>query len=720
VSAVPGRVPALPRVALAGNPNTGKTSLFNRLTGSNARVGNYPGVTVEREIGRWRLDVGPVEVMDVPGAYSLASRSAEEQVAMRAIFGLDGEVRPSAVLVVVDATQLVRNLYFVLQLIEAGVPVVVALNLMDVARAQGNPPDPVRVSEVLGVPVVGVSAHTGEGLDALAVVVSRVLAAPDTGRALPAWRYPVALERDLKRLTPLVASASVAEARALALWALLSVEPGDELIDVPANVRREVEAVRKDAAAANRDLDAEIIGARYGWLDARHLATAPDAGRTLTDRVDAWVLHPVFGGVFFLFVMGVLFQSLFAWSDPAIGAIESLFAWMGGALRGTLPAGIFADFVVDGLINGFGSVLVFLPQILLLFFLLGFLEDSGYMARVAYLVDRGMKAVGLHGRAFVPMLSGYACAVPAIMATRTLERRRDRLLTMMVVPLMSCSARLPVYTLIIASLFPVNRRLLWVFPVQGAMMVFMYVFSTTMALVAAGVLGKTLLRGPKVPLILELPPYRLPHLRSVVRQMWIRARMFVTEAGTVILGCTVVLWALLSFPHDVPLSQHYDALRAGASADVVARLDAEEAGEHLRGSYGGRLGQLIEPAIAPLGFDWKIGVGLVGAFAAREVFVSTMGVVYGIGADTDEASTPLRDRIRGERHADGSPVYTPLVGVSLMVFFALSAQCMSTLAVVKRESRSWRWPVFLFGYMTVLAWIVSFLVYQGGRALGFG
>ncbi len=720
MSASPARATAVPRVALAGNPNTGKTSLFNRLTGANARVGNYPGVTVEREIGRWTLDVGVVEVMDVPGAYSLAARSAEEQVAMRALFGLDGDVRPSAVVLVVDATQLVRNLYFALQLIEADIPTVIALNLMDVARAQGTAPDPTRVSDALGVPVVGVSANTGEGLDALAKAVSGVLARPDTGRARPAWRYPFAVEKDLAKLVPLVATRDPAEARALALWAVLSVEPGDELIDVPANVRAAVGDVRAAAEAAGRDLDAEIIGARYAFLDGLGLARPPSAERTFTDRVDAVVLHPVAGLVLFLAVMGALFQALFSWSEPFIGAIEGLFAWLGGAVRGALPPGLLADFLVDGVINGFGSVLVFLPQILMLFAMLGFLEDSGYMARVAYLVDRGMKAVGLHGRAFVPMLSGYACAVPAIMATRTLERRRDRLLTMMVVPLMSCSARLPVYTLIIASLFPVDATMLGVLPVQGGMMVFMYVFSTGMALLAAGVLGRTVLRGPKVPLLLELPPYRLPRAASVVRQMWLRAKMFVTEAGTVILACTVVLWALLAFPRDVPLSKDYDALRAGASDEVAAQLDAEEEGERLRGSYGGRLGRAIEPVIAPLGFDWKIGVGLVGAFAAREVFVSTMGVVYGIGADTDEQSLPLRDRIRAERRPDGSPVYSPLVGLSLMIFFALSAQCMSTLAVVKRESHSWRWPVFLFAYMTVLAWVTSFAVYQGGRALGFG
>lgn len=720
MSAVPARAPVMPRVALAGNPNTGKTSLFNRLTGANARVGNYPGVTVEREIGKWTLPLGPVEVMDVPGAYSLAARSAEEQVAVRAIFGLDGDVRPSLVVLVIDATQLVRNLYFALQLVEANVPTVLALNLMDVARAQGNAPDPRRVSEALGLPAVGVCATTGEGLDALARLVSDVLADPDKGRARPAWRYPAALEADLARLAPRVATQDPHEARALALWALLSVEPGDELLDIPPAVREAVAAVRADADRAGRDLDAEIIGARYGWLDGLGLANPPATARTLTERVDAVVLHPVFGGLLFLLVMGALFQALFAWSDPFIGAIEGAFAWLGDATRGAVSPGIFADFLVDGVINGFGSVLVFLPQILMLFAMLGFLEDSGYMARVAYLVDRAMKAVGLHGRAFVPMLSGYACAVPAIMATRTLERRRDRLLTMMVVPLMSCSARLPVYTLIIASLFPVDGRVLGIFPVQSAMMVFMYVFSTGMALLAAGVLGKTLLRGPKIPLLLELPPYRLPTAASVLRQMYLRARMFVTEAGTVILACTVVLWALLAFPRDPALSKDYDALRAGASDAIVAQLDAEETGERLRKSYGGQLGQAIEPVIAPLGFDWKIGVGLVGAFAAREVFVSTMGVVYGIGADTDEESVPLRDRIRAETRADGAPVYSPLVGLSLMVFFALSAQCMSTLAVVKRESHSWSWPAFLFAYMTALAWVSSFVVYQGGRLLGFG
>ena len=722
----PTTSPGRTRIALAGNPNTGKTSLFNRLTGSNARVGNYAGVTVEREIGAWNLGERTVDVMDVPGAYSLAARSAEEQIAIRSIFGLDpGEQRPAVVVVVVDATQLVRNLYFAMQLIEARVPVVLALNLIDVARTQGTAPDADRLSDVLGVPAIAVSARTGEGLPALARAVNKVLVRPDDGRSVVAWRYPKALDADVDRLAALVTAWSPEEARALGRWALLSVDVEDELVDVPAHVRAAVVQIRAQAETQGRDIDAELIGSRYSWLDAQDFGIRGTAAPGLTARIDRWLLHPLWGGLTFLFTMGVLFQSLFAWSDPAISAIEALFAWLGGVVNEALPVGILNDFLVDGVITGFGSIVVFLPQILLLFFLLGFLEDCGYMARVAFLVDRLMKSLGLHGRAFVPMLSGYACAVPAIMATRTLERQRDRLLTMMVVPLMSCSARLPVYTLIISALFPPGAVIFGFLPAPGFMMVFMYVFSTGMALVAAAVLGRTLLKGPKVPLLLELPPYRLPRLATVIRQMWLRAKSFLTEAGTTILACTVVLWALLAFPRNPVLSHDYDADRAAISANTLidgrfalASIDDAETAERLKRSYGGQLGQLIEPLIAPLGFDWKIGVGLVGAFAAREVFVSTMGVVYGIGADTDEESVPLRDRIRAETREDGTPTYTPLVGLSLMVFFALSAQCMSTLAVVRRESRSWRWPAFLFAYMTVLAWVASFLVYQGGRLIG--
>ena len=412
----------------------------------------------------------------------------------------------------------------------------------------------------------------------------------------------------------------------------------------------------------------------------------------------------------FLALMTVVFQALFAGADPVIGWIESFFAWLGARVGAALPAGLFSDLVVNGLVAGVGSVLVFLPQILLLFLFIGILEDTGYMARVAFLMDRVMKVLGLHGRAFVPMLSGYACAVPAILATRTMERQRDRFLTMLVVPLMTCSARLPVYGLLIATMVPVGSAGPFA---QGLLLAGMYLFSTVVALTAAAVLGRTVLKGPRVPLLLEMPPYRMPHGPSVVHLMWEKSRVFVKEAGTVILLCTVGMWALLSFPRAGPVSS------ADAPELVAARdADAGAAALRLQQSYGGRLGHAFEPVIAPLGFDWKIGVGLIGAFAAREVFVSTMAVVYGLEG-ADESSTALRERVRSETRPDGSRLFTPLVCLSLMVFFALSCQCMSTLAVVKRETHSWRWPGFLFAYMTVLAWVASFVVYQGGRLLGF-
>ncbi|MCB9741088.1 MAG: ferrous iron transport protein B [Alphaproteobacteria bacterium] len=712
VEAARPRASKRPLVALAGNPNTGKTTLFNRLTGSSARVGNYPGVTVDRRVGRVELGaVGEVEVLDIPGTYSLVARAAEEQIAIDALLGLRGQPRPDLVVVCVDATQLLRNLYLVLQLQELGTNVVVALTMWD--EAKGILPDPETLGRRLELSVAPVVGRTGEGVDALRSVMEDRLSRPDTE---PRWRWTPSpgLASSLHRVGQALPEAWPQD-EAVALWALLSIDDEDELLDIPDGLRRAVAA-----CASGPGVDDEVIHARYRWLDtevAPLLVGEPE--RTWTERLDGLLIHPVFGFVAFLLVMFTLFQALFAWSDPAIGAIEELFGAVGGVVAAALPAGILNDFVVNGLIGGVGSVVVFLPQILLLFFLLGLMEDSGYMARVAYLMDRVMRTMGLNGRAFVPMLSGFACAVPAIMATRTMERRRDRLLTMMVVPLMTCSARLPVYTLLIGALFPA-ATLMGFFPAQGLLMVGMYLFSVLTALFAAWALSKLALPASRVPLLLELPPYRMPRLIDVLRMMWGRTRMFLTEAGTVILGCTVLLWALLSFPQNPTLSKDYDALIAEAPTEQVEALEAERDGELLAASYGGRLGRAIEPAIAPLGFDWKIGVGLIGAFAAREVFVSTMGVVYGIGADVDEESATLRERMRAEVRRDGTRTYTPLVGLSLMVFFALACQCMSTLAVVKRETGGWAWPGVLFVYMTTLAWVASFVVYQGGRLLGLG
>ena len=731
----PGANPT-PLVLLLGNPNTGKTSLFNRLTGQNARIGNYPGVTVERKSGYSRLTgKSHVEVVDLPGTYSLSARSAEEQIALWATLGQAQHPKPDLCVFVADANQLGRNLYLAVQLAELGVPLVVALNMID--EVSDNPPSAEALSQLLGVPCVAVSARRGSGISALLATIEQALAEPP--RARVSVSYPDALLSDVEELRkslPAELRGDPQRERAVALWALTSIDEDDELSDIDPDLRRATLALRSRDA---RDRDHEVIGARYAFIDEQlprlyqRLERHPQK-RKLSERADRVLLHPVWGFVLFIAVMLILFQSLFSWSDPAISLIEDAFGWVNAQLEQRLDEGLLRDFLTQGLVSGVGNVLVFLPQILLLFFFIGLLEDSGYMARVAYLMDRIMKALGLHGRAFVPMLSGFACAVPAILATRTMERQRDRLLTMLVIPLMTCSARLPVYTLIIGALFPPSD-VMGFLPLQGLLMVGMYLFATAITLLAAGVLGRTAVKGRRIPLILELPPYRLPSLAGTLKMMWERASVFLKEAGTVILACTVALWVLLSFPRvpeaDAPppptatlqvqptqdQADPKPAQAAAAEAEAAPASPAP-APSPIAQSYAGRLGHAIEPLLAPLGFDWKIGVGLIGAFAAREVFVATLGLVYGID-DTGEDGAPLREQLRAEKRADGSPAYTPLMGLSLLVFFAISCQCMSTLAAVKRETKSYKWPAFMFAYMTGLAYALSALVFQVGRALGF-
>jgi len=723
----------LPLVVVAGNPNTGKTTLFNKLTGQRLKVGNYPGITIDRHLGKVTLPKsGEVDLADVPGAYSLAARSEEEQIALLASCGSGGYPVPDLVLVVVDATQLTRNLYLVVQLLELGRPVIVALNMIDRLNAPDERINVEAMAKALGVPVVPISAKDGQGTDELTKTIDQTLQDPASAICESRWQPGEALAVDVEAVRQSLPvdwhCGDDRRSQAVALWALLSVDDDDELKGIPTNVRECVAERRRVAAEQKRDIDEEIVRGRFEWIDRSaptFLQEAKQTKSTSSERLDALLLNPWTGFPLFLLAMGLLFQSLFSWADPAIGTVEGAFGWLGAKVGGWMSDGFFRDLITEGIIAGVGSVVVFLPQILLLFLFVTIMEASGYMARVAFLMDRIMRLMGLNGKAFVPMLSGFACAIPAIMATRTMERRRDRLVTMMVVPLMTCSARLPVYTLIIATLFPANMY--FGMPVQGLLMVFMYIFSTIIALAAAAVLSRTILKGPAVPLLMELPPYRFPDLRTVLRETWEKGRVFLTEAGTVILVCTIGLWLLLSFPKHAELDAPFDERRVVAEQtlsgeeqnEALTLIDQEQAAIHLRNSYAGQMGRSVEPALRPLGFDWKIGVGLIGAFAAREVFVSTMGLVYGVGAEVDEGSNSLRDRIRNEAHTSGEKVYTPLVGLSLMIFFALACQCMATIAVVRRETASWFWPLFMFGYMTALAWGASFLTYQGGLLLGF-
>ena len=719
--ALAGRI----QVVLAGNPNVGKTTLFNALTGAMAKVSNYPGITVDRRRGTLELPGGAADLHDLPGTYSLNARSAEEQIALDAIAGLADTPPPDVVIACLDATQLARSAYLLLQCQELGARCVVALTMVDEAGAGRARRRGARARSGLR----GGAGRRAHGY--------RPARAPRRGRAR---------RRAAPRAVALDAAAGLARAprrgrtdaaRAVAHGAAARRRRRARVVGahVHRERRRRRRARRHRARAAqprSTRAPAAASGAatrstmracsRAGAGSIEHIAKLPRArpmDRSRTDRIDRVLLHRVFGFAVFLAVMGVMFMALFAWAAPVMYAIDHGFKALGGLLRDALGDGIVTDFLVDGVIGGVGSVLVFLPQILLLFLFLGFLEDCGYLARVAYLMDRIMRSMNLHGRAFVPMLSGFACAVPAIMATRTMERRRDRILTMMVVPLMTCSARLPVYTLIIGALIPGSHFM------QGLLMVGMYLFSVVTALAAAWVMSKTIkpLKAKRLPFLIELPPYRFPRIADVLRMMWSKASVFLREAGTVILGCSIALWALLYFPRELPKgAPDYDALIAKApSDDARAELEASRGAAHLEASFGGRLGHAIEPAIKPLGFDWKIGVGIVGAFAAREVFISTLGIVYAVGGDADASSAPLRAKLQEARRGDGrGHAYTPLVGLSLMIFFALACQCMSTLAIVRRETRSMRWPLFLFSYMTVLAWIVSFLVYQGGKLLGFG
>lgn len=715
----------VPSVLIAGNPNSGKSTLFNALSGGSAHVGNYPGVTVDRTTASVKLGRDAIELVDVPGAYSLTASSPEEQIAVDALITTD----PAVVVCVVDATTLQRGLYLALQLIESGDNVVIALNMMDAAERLGLRIDSDVLAERLGVPVVPVVATKKRGLEPLRKAVREQLAgaAPPAAPDVP---YGPLLEADLGSLRPVVTrwvpTADLRRVRAVSLWSALSL--GDDSLEgVPDDLRQAVAHVRESAASAGRDLDLEIIAARYAWIEEQvgAASTDPPRAHTTSERIDAVLTHPVAGVVVFAIVMFVIFETLFAWADPAIGVIEDLTVFLQGGAANLLPAGVFQDMIIEGVIAGVGNVVVFAPQILLLFLFIGFLEDSGYLARVAFVIDRIMKGVGLHGKAFVPLLSGFACAIPAVMATRTIERRRDRLVTMLALPLMSCSARLPVYILVVGTVFA--GASLWIFSAGAIALFSMYTLSVLVTLLAAAIIRRTILPGPAPSFVLELPPYRWPSPRTLWLSAWRRLKMFLVDAGTIILAMTVILWVLLSFPKSDAITAQYAADRALVEESTIpvedkdialAAIHSQEASAQLEHSVAGRFGHFLEPALRPIGFDWQIGVGIIGAFAAREVFVSTLGVVFGIG-EADEENKPLREALREARHADGTPVMTPLSGVSLMIFFLLACQCMSTLAVVRRESGSWKWPIFLFAYMTILAYLASLLVYQGGKLLGF-
>ncbi len=659
------------RVALVGSPNSGKSSLFNRLTGLRQKVANYPGVTVEKTVGDCILPSGKrVEVLDLPGTYSMAPRSPDEQIVRDVLEGrhesTDGA---DLVVAVVDATNLERQLYLALQILSTGRPAILVLNLIDAAEAEGIAIDVPALTRRLGVPVLAVSAKTGRGMDRLREAID---APRGNGHGNGSGNGGAALPR-----------------------ATLLADAGD-----PARGYKDVEAIVR-----------EVVRRR----------PKPDPIRI---RIDHVLTHRILGPAIFLLLMATVFQSIYAWATPAMDLIDTGFTALAGGIRSAIPAGPLQSLLADGVIAGAGTVASFLPQLVILFFFLALLEDSGYMARAAFIMDRVMGAVGLPGRAFLPLLSSFACAIPGIMATRTIESRNDRLTTILIAPFMSCSARLPVYALLIGAFIP-DKHLLGFIGLRGLTLLALYLFGIAAALVVAWVLKRTVLRGRRPLYVMELPPYRIPTWRSVLLTIRNRCALFLQRAGTVIVAVSIVLWFLATYPSGHPETRALEAqARAAAAAGTTveaARFRDAASGAALRHSFAGMLGQVIEPAIRPLGFDWKIGIGLISSFAAREVMVSTMATIYNLESSGNDASASLRRILPGVTDArTGLPVYTPLVAVSLMVFFALACQCMSTVAVVRRETNSWRWPIFMLVLMNVMAWGASFAVFQGGRALGWG
>jgi ferrous iron transport protein B len=704
-------------IALAGNPNAGKTTLFNALTGLRQKVANYPGVTVERKEGVWAISEGapPARLIDLPGLYSLDAASVDEQIARDVITGrISGLSAPDVIVAVVDATNLERNLYLVTQLLEYGRPMVVALTMWDLAQKRGLKVDIERLSEALSVEVVSVTASQKRGLDELR---RAVLAASARKGLVAGWCLSPEAETELAGLIHPDADSG---ARHTALRELY----GD---DLPEDEKRR-EAIRR-ARARLAETDGnwwqEPLLARYDWIEkvSREAKNevADSQAPTTTERIDRVLTHRFLGPLILLLIMLLIFQAIFSWATLPMDLIDKGFGALGDFARGSLPQGLFTDLLVDGVIAGVGGVLVFLPQILLLFFFIAILEDTGYMARAAFIMDRLMRGVGLHGKAFMPLLSSFACAIPGIMATRTIENPKDRIATIMIAPFMSCSARLPVYTLMIAAFFSTQKVLGFV-SVGALMILAMYMLGIVVAICVAWIAKRTVLKSPPPPLVLEMPPYRVPNFLTIFQTIWSRAWLFVQRAGTVILAISIILWALATFPRTPVKSVSETRAQATASqgaADTGAPAEeAEVQGEQLRNSFAGRLGRLIEPVIEPLGFDWKMGIALISSFAARETLVSTLSIIYNVGSgDEDESS--LIDAVRNARRPDGSPAWTPLVAVSMMVFFVLALQCMSTVAIVRRETNSWRWPLFMVGYMLALAYIASLITFQGGRLLGF-
>lgn len=733
------------RFALVGNPNAGKTTLFNALTGLKQRVGNYPGVTVERKSGEVVVDGTSIELVDLPGTYSLAALSPDEMIAVDLLCGrIPGEIPIRGLVAIVDASNLQRNCYLVSQLLELDLPLCIVLNMTDVAERKGIRIDAARLGRQLGVPVIPTCANAGIGLDAVRQALATLATLPPPRNRTT---FPAAVETTFAALQTALDTAGEPVSRVEAQRLLIDTDgyATVRLMQRLPSFGVQLTALRQQASNGTTLAGIEAA-TRYQWIRERLRDVVQRPATpvvTWSDRADRVLTHKVYGSLIFAAVTLCMFQSIYTWATPFMDWLDAGFGFLGTWLGRHLPAGALQSLLVDGVIKGVGSVLVFLPQIALLFFFIALLEDCGYMARAAFLMDKLFARIGLSGKSFIPMLSSFACAIPGIMATRTIENRRDRLATILVSPLMSCSARLPVYLIMIAAFIPAAPIMGRWLNLQGVTLFGMHLLGLLVAVPIVWVLKRTLLKGSTPPFVMELPSYKRPSLRLVAYRVYDRAKAFVRRAGTIIFAMSIVVWALAYFPHPAAIGARYAAQRTAllqktspvvsrqSSATVVTddrrpttdddlllQLDHAEAAEYLGASAFGQIGRLIEPAVRPLGWDWRIGLAALASFPAREVIVAVLGTIYNLGAAVDADSPGLQRSLQAATWPDGRAVFNIPVALSIMVFFALCCQCGATVATIRRETNSWGYAWFTFGYMTALAYVAALVTYQGAMWLG--
>ncbi len=719
-------MPERPLVAVLGCPNTGKSTVFNRLTGLRQRTGNYPGVTVERITGLARLGSVEVELVDLPGAYSLAADGPESSIVLDTVLGnIGGLRRPDALLLIADASNLRRSLHLFSQCRELGLAVILALNMQDVARKDGVVIDAKRLARELGAPVTPMTANRGEGLDSLRTDLQTALARP--------VEVPAPLMPEVRKAAQQLAERHDVAGMAIPVLERAIIDQGGEferrlLTGGGSAAQDALEAAREQARRSSCQDNLQLCEAdrRYRqvdrWLTAATVAAPLDAG-VREGWLERVVSHPVLGTGLFLAVMSAVFQAVFAWATPLMDAISGLFETTGAYALRQLPPGALASLLVDGLWSGVGAVVVFLPQIVFLFALVLFLEDCGYMARASFLMDRLLRLCGLSGQSFIPLLSGFACAIPAIMSTRMIGDRRARIATIVAIPLMTCSARLPVYALLIAGFVPPAYYLNGWVNLHGLLLLGLYLLGIAGGALAAVLTRRTALRGANASFVMEMPPFRWPNFRVLGLKLLGRAKVFLTRAGTVIAAACMIIWALGYFPRSEAIQQEFAEQRAALSGqfedieamrDELGRLDARERSAQLEHSFLGKTGKFIEPVFRPLGWDWRVSASVVAGFPAREVVIGVMGTVYALDSDADDG-TGLRDRLIESRWPDGRPVFTLAMALGLLVFYAFALQCVSTVAVIGRETNSWRWAAGAWVAMTGFAWLAAMLTYQLAR-----